>query len=632
MLNLRSDSFEDNNSSGDDSYDELVNLNSSSEKEYHLDKENKIKKYQKLIDSYSNKSNKIICNNCFYTPLLSLKLNSTEYSIKWNCNCGNKILTPIEFINLIKAPFNNTKCSKCSINYHYSKFIKCIKCNLVFCDSCYKNHKKNIIKDKENLHLHSAIKLDEICNKCKEHPRLKPNGYCVICKENICIKCFELHKYHNVLKYEDLKITSRHYDNINNLYKQKKQHFLNLFFTREKYYNSFCFQLESLLKRLKQSFEEFKENHFSILGIYETIIDSNKNFFENYYYEKQMNLINLTNFNISSNPYLVKKKDTMNMINDYISKLKNMFIENNENFIHKYPNKHNLDSNYRIFPSNDGNIIVYNLNYIKIIKGKKSFSEIIYVFPHQENIVKIYQIKNGNIIVFNNFYGKLLYNYFLKINNSKYEHTFFHFKSLFLSQIETNYDNLFLFRENFDVQIYEINENYNPILKSNFNIWNNDFSNYNNIDKIKFINQINILILMSKSYYDSSMIVLYNTYLKKYVKKQMFNNKYSNFFIISSKRIIYDKIIFNLLTWQIESILNDHCIGILSNGNLILNNYSNIIIYSSTDFKPIMIFKDNNIYDIKDIFLLNGMIIYKKNTPQIFYIKYTPKNDILFLK
>ena len=66
---------------------------------------------------------------------------------------------------------------------------------------------KNEIYKKENPNL--TIKLDDIYHKCKVHPNLKLSGYWVICKENICIKCFELLKFHNVFKYEDFKITKK---------------------------------------------------------------------------------------------------------------------------------------------------------------------------------------------------------------------------------------------------------------------------------------------------------------------------------------------------------------------------------------------------------------------------------------
>ena len=588
--------------------------------------ETTIKQYQKIIDLYSNKSDKIICNNCFYTPILSLKFNSTEYLIKWNCKCGNKILNPIEFINLIKTTFNNVKCSKCSINYNYSKLIKCVECDLILCDSCNKIHKQNILKKKENPHL--TIKLEDIYHKCKVHPNLKPNGYCVICKENICNKCFELHKFHNVFKYEDFKITKKIYDTINKGYQTQKQQFFKIFFTRERYYKSFTENLEMLLQHLRKSFEQFKENHFSFLGVYETIIDSNKNFFENFYYEKQMNLINLASIKVIAPPQLSAFKDTVDKINDYINKLRNIFNQNYDNYIKFQPYKHIIDSNYRLYPLKEGNIICYNSNYMKIIKGKYNFDDI-FIFPPQENIVKVYQIQNGNIAIFSNFHGQLLYSFYLKIDNNNYKDVI-GFKYLIISQIETNYENLFLFRNNFEIQISEISDNYIPLLKTNFNIWNNDFSNYY-IKKIKFIDKINIIVLLNHNYSNLSIIILYNINLKKIIKKQIFNNRYSFFYIKNSKTIILGNIIFNLLTWQIELILKNYCIGLLSNGNFILNDYNYLIVYNGDDYKPIMKFKNIDQSEIDEIFLLNGLIIYKTDIPIIFYIRYSPQKQLLYL-
>ena len=137
--------------------------------------------------------------------------------------------------------------------------------------------------------------------------------------------------------------------------------------------------------------------------------------------------------------------------------------------------------------------------------------------------------------------------------------------------------------------------------------------------------------MLNHNYSNLSIIILYNINLKKIIKKQIFNNRYSFFYIKNSKTIILGNIIFNLLTWQIELILKNYCIGLLSNGNFILNDYNYLIVYNGDDYKPIMKFKTNNGYEIKDIFILNGLIIFKANSPIIFYIKYSPKKEILYL-
>ena len=383
-----------------------------------------------------------------------------------------------------------------------------------------------------------------------------------------------------------------------------------------------------LLQHLKKTFEKFKEEHFSFLGVYESIIDSKKNFFENFYYEKQMNLVNLTSIKVISPPSFSVSVDKFKTIDDYIQKLRNIFHENDENYFTLYPYKHYIDSNYRLYPLKEGNIICYNSNSMKIIKGKSDFSDI-FIFPPQGNIIKVYEIEKGNIIIFTNFYGKLEYKFYLKIDNNNYKEVI-GTNSLFTSRIETHYENVFLFRNNFEIQISEINENYIPVVKTIFNIWKNNFANYN-IAKIKFIDKIHIIVLMNELYSNSSTIVLYNINLKKIDKQNIFKYKFSSFYLKDSKNIILDHIIFNLITWQIELILNHNCIGILSNGNLILNNHNYLIVYNGDDYKPIMKFKTNNGYEIKDIFILNGLIIFKANSPIIFYIKYSPKKEILYL-
>ena len=586
------------------------------------------KKYQKIIDSYRLNSDEIICDKCFYTPIISLKLNEKDYIIEWNCECGNSKYSLTEFYQKINCPLFKAKCSKCSINYNYGKLTKCVKCNLILCDSCYKKHKKDIIHPIQTTH--PSIDLSNICNKCKFHPKPKVCGYCVICKENICRKCIESHKIHNIINFEEFKITKKEYDIIFEKYIKRKNHFFRIFSTREKLYKNFKQQLEKLLKDLNESFEKFKENNFSVLGFYETILDSKENFFENFYYEKQINLLNLKSIKIVSPLQSIYYRDTITSINDYISKLRNIIKDNNQQLITKYPHSYELNNNYSLLPLKDGNLVCFNNHSLKIIKGKPDFSDL-FIFPNQTKLIDVFQLPNEKILTFkyNNQYSFEM-KMFSKSNNSniyKEEVTFFD-----LEKIEDHYDNLFLFRQNFQIIIKEI-QDYKLSDKSFFNLLENNL-NKCSIIKLCFINKNNFISFLTDNTYKVSMIILYNINLGKEQRRFLFDYRYFNLYHLKeSNIIIIDNIIFNLLTWQIQTNLNYSCIGILNNGNLILQNDNQIIVYDENNFNTLLKFQDKNYKDLTDIFLLNGLIIYKrKYNSKIYYIKYSPKKMQTFTK
>ena len=234
------------------------------------------------------------CPQCILSPEL-LNINKINGTIKINCPEHKEQEIPIikSIQELTKSNIYNIKCTICQkknkCNFPEEQLKYCFDCKKIICKTCLDKHEK---QEKNNF-----MNLDDINSKCNLH--LEPFCfYCYQCNKSICHLCIS-HKEHLYHKKELLnelltqEINIKEIDSINKEFKKEK---------------------ENLLKKIEELDNLIKLN--------ELIINSYKNYQNNYEYI--MNIKNLMMKNVLKdykNDLLKKKNlDKFNKANDiYIS-------------------------------------------------------------------------------------------------------------------------------------------------------------------------------------------------------------------------------------------------------------------------------------------------------------------------
>ena len=139
------------------------------------------------------------CPKC--SEIIKFTIDYNNFCINVKCRKGHNKKN-ISFKNFDNNYIQSTNiyksnCSRCyniinddSINY------KCQICNKLYCANCINKHSKEF---KHN----NIIKYFYEYQLCKKHNQ-KYSLFCEICRENICLKCKELHKNHSFKLFYDV--------------------------------------------------------------------------------------------------------------------------------------------------------------------------------------------------------------------------------------------------------------------------------------------------------------------------------------------------------------------------------------------------------------------------------------------
>ena len=152
-------------------------------------------------DTKEKKCNYIRCNVC--DKLLIVKFRNTYNEVSFICNtCKTENNVDIrkidEYMENLEEKIICFECGK--QKEERVKLEYCNKCRQYICPNCKKNLVKQFKMSGNELHrLYPYYLIDIICF---EHYN-KVIGYCKQCEKNICIKCFEYHKTHENIFFQE---------------------------------------------------------------------------------------------------------------------------------------------------------------------------------------------------------------------------------------------------------------------------------------------------------------------------------------------------------------------------------------------------------------------------------------------
>ena len=178
-------------------------LSDVSYKEYDDKEIERISKTMKTYykDSKEKKYNYIRCNVC--DKLLIVKFRNTYNEVSFICNtCNTENNVDIRKIDeYLESLEEKIICFECGKQKEERlKLEYCNKCRHYICPNCKKILSKQFKMSGSELHkLYPYYLIDIICF---EHYS-KVIGYCKQCQKNICIKCFENHKIHEVTFFQE---------------------------------------------------------------------------------------------------------------------------------------------------------------------------------------------------------------------------------------------------------------------------------------------------------------------------------------------------------------------------------------------------------------------------------------------
>ena len=251
-------------------------------------------------------------------------------------------------------------------------------------DNKNKLNQTEIIIDNINEKLNindNNIPLYLIDSCCIEHNKIF-NKYCFNCNKNICSKCEEKHKEHNLINLSEIEINEEDILNVKqslekeiNDLKNVNDYFLKLI---EKLKNEFNY-----IYQLKQKEIEIKQK---IIQNYETI---------KYNYNSIKNIQNIINEknNFTFDILNIEKKDTLTEINSIFNLIKKNSILNKKEILLSNINKLEisdiikLKTNEIAISSFNGILDIYNNNNELILRKK--------FFYKNEGINCMIQLKNG---------------------------------------------------------------------------------------------------------------------------------------------------------------------------------------------------------------------------------------------
>ena len=203
-------------------------------------------------DSYI-KSEQIICPEC--KEKIIIKINDYLISL-YGCSKGhnfkNLFLDQYEKtqkVNLSQLICFNHK-EKNKGNTYKNLLYRCISCEKNFCSICKDNHDKT----------HNIGNYDEKEYKCIKHDETFIK-YCKDCKKNLCYKCKNEHKKHDIVSFEDIEPDLD----------EKKEELKKL----RNLIDNLNIDVQNIIKKLNkiiQNIEIYYNTYFDMINNYENII------------------------------------------------------------------------------------------------------------------------------------------------------------------------------------------------------------------------------------------------------------------------------------------------------------------------------------------------------------------------
>ena len=148
-----------------------------------------------LDDSNISLYNMLRCNKCYEINMIKLNRNKNFDMKCAHCDKKYNEYTELQINSTIKSEFSCYSCNNTLLLYEEN--IKCAQCKKLFCPMCKNKH----IKKSFCL---NYIKLYEVGYRCELH-NSRYIEYCFECKQNLCIRCKEIHP-HKINKIMDIDI------------------------------------------------------------------------------------------------------------------------------------------------------------------------------------------------------------------------------------------------------------------------------------------------------------------------------------------------------------------------------------------------------------------------------------------
>ena len=277
------------------------------------------------------KSKDIICPKCKEICKYEIK----DYKIKLY-DCKNGHITDInlnEYENNQVIDISQIKCDVCKdknkSNTFNNDFYICYECKMNLCPLCKSIHDKT----------HSIINYDNknyICNKHKE----AFVQYCNDCNIDICLSCYNEHKNHKIILYQEKLLDI-------NILRNKMNEF------------------ENVINKLKTNLEEIINKLKNIIENMNSIYNINNNILNNYEINKSRNYIYLLNLNYM-NEYLENEINNIKNEYNFGYNLNKLLYRGMIEIIYKS----NKEENVRIF---DEAFVNNNKKNCKIIYNNKEY-------------------------------------------------------------------------------------------------------------------------------------------------------------------------------------------------------------------------------------------------------------------
>ena len=448
-------------------------------------------------------SNDIICPDCKEICKYEIK----DYKIKlYDCKNGHikDNINLKEFDNKQKIDISKIKCDLCKdknkSNTYNNEFYICYECKINLCPLCKSIHDKT----------HSIINYDNkdyICNKHNE----TLVQYCTNCNKDICFSCYNEHKNHKIISYQDKLIDIIELRNKMNKF--------------EIAINKLKINLEEIIKKLENTIENMK-----------IIYNINNNILNNYEKTKKRNYKILLNLNYM-NEYI--ENEINNIKNKYnygynINQLLNLddiiIISNNQNNINMQNNLmeqnnleikekmnqdiNNINNNVMLQNNNQNNNKCYQQNnineeiiYESNMEGKESQFGENFVNNNEEKSKIIYNNKELENDYINNEINKLEgldKKELLPIDKNENNDNIFLSNANSLSNKKKRYDKDIKIKFNLDM----INKDYlKQLRKECKNLFTEKFSN--KIFSGNFHKQVEALIEMNEQIKNNKNISIY---------------------------------------------------------------------------------------------------------------------------
>ena len=217
------------------------------------------------------------CKEC--EGFLTFTINPLNFTLNAECEFNKNHTYKNIFFKTFERFYLKEKeeyiCSNCFKNLENTEIIKCEICNCIYCCKCYINDVQ--INGHKDI---TYIKNKNICNKHFSNFV----GYCLNCKENICINCIkkdDTHINHKTEMFIEEIPNLKDVDNLNqNLLKKKI------------FYDNIIIKIDEWKTKILTKIEELKQNLRDEISLFQKIINNYNYTFGNYTLNKSYKIIN----------------------------------------------------------------------------------------------------------------------------------------------------------------------------------------------------------------------------------------------------------------------------------------------------------------------------------------------------